>query len=331
MTQEILQEALNQISERRQLARLENDRRYAEIIQEIPEISEINRQMAQTASTLLSGKVNVEAVRRQNLQAQQYCSQLLVNHGYPKDYLDIHYVCEKCQDTGYCENEYCSCLKKMVSSISTERINRISELELCDFSHFSLSYYRDVKLKYIDEYRQEQEIDCYDEMEKVFHYCQKYAANFKLDSPSLLFYGRSGVGKTHLSLSIVTEVLAKGYEVIYDSVGNLLSHIESEHFQKEKSENFFFRMALETDLLVLDDLGTEFQNNFSESIIYQLINTRLNKHLPTIISANLGNKNLATMYDPRIVSRLFATYKPLHFFGKDIRKLKQEQNVENSD
>ena len=76
MTQEILQEALNQISERRRQARLENDRHYAEIIQEIPEISEINRQMAQTASTLLSGKVNVEAVRRQNLQAQQYCSQL---------------------------------------------------------------------------------------------------------------------------------------------------------------------------------------------------------------------------------------------------------------
>lgn len=323
MNQSVFQEALNKISERRQRARVENERRHQEIDQKIPEIAEVNYQLAQTSLKILMGE-DIEILKRQNLQAQRYCSQLLINHGYPADYLDMHYTCEKCQDTGYFEGRYCSCLEKLISSINTENMNRISQLKLCNFNQFSLEYYKNITVK--DENNPEKTIECYSEMEKVLRHCKQYATNFKLNSPSLLLYGNPGLGKTHLSLSIVTEVLNQGYEVIYDSICNLLSKIESEHFQHEKPEISTLDILLETDLLVLDDLGTEFHTSFTESVIYNIINTRINHHLPTIINTNLTHTQLNNLYETRIVSRLFAIYKPLHIVGKDIRMMKKKNN-----
>ncbi len=323
MNQDVFQEAFNRISARRLKAKAENEQRNQEIDSKIPEIAEINYQLAQTASRILMGE-DIEILKRQNLQAQRYCAQLLENHGYPADYLDMHYTCPKCQDTGYYGNDYCTCLKQMISSVNIENMNRNSRLKLCEFSQFSLEYYRNIILKETDSNNIEHEIDCYPVMERILQYCKQYAANFSLHSPSLLFYGRSGVGKTHLSLSIVSEVLKSGHEVIYDSICDLLNRIENEHFNQKFSGTDTLTAILNAELLVLDDLGTEFQTNYTLSVIYNIINTRLNHKLPTIITANMGNKALAETYDPRIVSRLFAVYKPLKFVGKDIRRMKMQ-------
>ncbi|MDE6087992.1 MAG: ATP-binding protein, partial [Oscillospiraceae bacterium] len=159
---------------------------------------------------------------------------------------------------------------------------------------------------------------------------QDYAANFSRDSQSLLFWGKAGTGKTHLSLSIVTEVLKKGNDIIYDSIGNLLSKVESEHFQNNNApETDTLQLLLNTDLLVLDDLGTEFQSSFSLSTLYTIINTRINKHLPTIISTNLDADEITAIYQTRITSRLFTLYKTIQFVGVDVRKKKEEKNQSN--
>lgn len=320
MNQTVFQEALNKINSRRIQAKLENERRYQEIDSKIPEIAEINRQLAQTASKILMGE-DIEILKRQNLQAQRYCAQLLINHGYPADYLDIHYTCSKCQDTGYFEGRYCSCLEKIISSVSIQEMNRNTHLQLRSFDQFSLEYYRGV----YKENTKHETIDCYLKMQKAFNSCRQYAENFTLHSPSLLFYGDVGVGKTHLSLSIVTEVLKKGFEVIYDSIGNLTAQIEQEHFNREKSDVHTLNMLLNTDLLVLDDLGTEFQTSFTNSVIYNIINTRINRNLPTIISTNLDPEKLGDYYEERVMSRLCAVYEVWELAGEDIRMLKMKE------
>ena len=92
-------------------------------------------------------------------------------------------------------------------------------------------------------------------------------------------FGKTGLGKTHLSLSIASVALERGYSVLYDSVINFLRKIEREHFGKEHPETDTMELLLTCDLLILDDLGTEFDSSFYQSTIYNLINTRLNRVL----------------------------------------------------
>ena len=80
-----------------------------------------------------------------------------------------------------------------------------------------------------------------------------------------------------------------------------------------------------SDLLILDDLGTEFDSSFYQSTIYNLINTRLNRSLPTIISTNLDFNGISNRYEERITSRIYANYSILRFVGQDVRIMKAQQ------
>ncbi|MCR4647269.1 MAG: ATP-binding protein [Oscillospiraceae bacterium] len=325
MNESVFQEALREIQSRRIRAEAENERRYAEINAKIPPIAEINAQLALTSTRIveiLRGGEDVqdrlEALRRQNEQGQQISARLLVENGYPADYLDMHYTCEKCQDTGYSGGSLCDCLRRRIAAAGIARMNRTAQLKLCDFSGFSLEYYKN-RTSPDGE-------DCYTAMKKVFNGCLHYAETFSLASPSLLFYGSSGLGKTHLSLSIAKAVIDKGYDVIYDSVINLLGQVEKEHFGRGDADADTLSLLLEADLLILDDLGAEFTTPFYVSTVYNIINTRLNRGLPTIISTNLDIASIHQSYEERIVSRLFAVYECYHFIGADIRLLKKKSS-----
>ncbi len=322
----ILQEAQRTLSSRRLYAKSENERRYREVNEKIPQIAEINRQLAQTAIKILdtvqsgvSVQERLEALKRQNIEAQNISARLLQEHGYPTDYLDLHYSCEKCQDTGYCDGRVCECMKKLIASLAINRMNEHAQLTLSRFDQFSLEFYRNKK--------DEDGYDCYETMQNILQACKRYASEFSSHSPSLLFYGKTGLGKTHISLSIANEVLQKGYDVIYDSIINLLQQVEREHFGREKSELDTLDLLLNVDLLILDDLGTEFDTPFYVSTIYNIINTRINRGLPTIINTNLDLVSIRRRYEERIVSRLFAVYECMHFVGSDIRLMKKKNSA----
>ncbi|MBQ8927533.1 MAG: ATP-binding protein [Oscillospiraceae bacterium] len=325
MNQSIFQEAMRTVNERRVRAQAENERRFREVNEKLPQIAEINHQLAQTATKFFevvkSGRDvegRIEELRRQNEQAQEMSSRILTENGYPADYLDVRYTCEKCQDTGYFEGRYCECLQRAIASAGIARMNENAQLRLSTFEQFSLDYYRLP--------RTSEDKDTYETMQRVYHSCRKYADSFTVHSPSILFYGRTGVGKTHLSLAIADRVLAQGYDVIYDSIINLLSRVEREHFGREESELDTLSLLLGTDLLILDDLGTEWNTPFYVATIYNIVNTRINKGLPTIINTNLDLLDLRSRYEERIVSRLFAVYETMNIVGPDIRLLKKKQN-----
>ncbi|MDE5885568.1 MAG: ATP-binding protein [Oscillospiraceae bacterium] len=316
MSQTAFQRALQEVSARRIRAQMEQEERCQEIEKKIPGIAEINRQLSQSLLRIMRGE-DIDVIQKQNLEAQRLCAQKLETYKYPGNYLDIHYTCPACCDTGYVnDGQYCQCVKKLASIYAVADMHETAQIQLCRFEDFSLAYYQEPETcKY------------YAYMSNVLKFCQDYAANFSQDSQSMLFWGKAGTGKTHLSLSIVTEVLKKGYDVIYDSTGNLLSKVESEHFRSHDTpETDTLQLLLDTDLLVLDDLGTEFQSSFSLSTIYTIINTRINKHLPTIISTNLEADEITAIYQTRITSRLFTVYKTIQFVNVDIRKKKAEKN-----
>ena len=168
-----------------------------------PRAAEIERLLSHTAAqaakaVLGSGNSReiLSALRESNLSLQQERRQLLLSAGLPEDYLKPHYRCSACGDTGYIDGRMCSCLRELLRKEAYRRLNDATPLSLCTFDSFSLNYYSDAS-DAADRPSSRQQIG------KILNYCRRYAAGFSLESPSLLLQGGTGLGKTHLSLSLI--------------------------------------------------------------------------------------------------------------------------------
>lgn len=319
MDNDIRERAEQILTQRRNRAYAENEKRISEINKRIPQIREINDMLYSAGKELIalissrSGEEvqdKISEMQRNNLGAQEMSRQLLVQNGYPADYLDVQYTCPVCRDSGYVNGRYCECFRQLCGKLSAEELNKNTQLSLAGFDTFSLIYYEG------EDYRI---------MDNILRFARNYANTFTRKSGSILMLGRTGLGKTHLSLAIAGEVMKKGYGVIYDSAVNILRSIEREHFSREHSTETI-DLIMDCDLLLLDDLGTEYENSFYSSTIYNIINTRLNRSKPTIISTNLSFEGIASRYDERVVSRLTSVYTCLQFSGEDVRLQKKRNS-----
>lgn len=135
------------------------------------------------------------------------------------------------------------------------------------------------------------------------------------------FYGRTGLGKTHLSLAIANEVIKKGYSVVYGSLINFLNKIKDEQFDRDDGSVDTENMLIEADLLILDDMGTENPTAFKNAVLYNIINSRLCRGVPTIISSNLSLAEIRDTYPESLASRIIGTYEKVNFKGDDIRQI----------
>lgn len=317
--------AMDELSIRRDSAYQELERHTAEIEQKVPEISALQHELMSTNVKLSKiilehpkdVKKAIEELRTCNLEAQEMIKNLLITHGYPEDYLKLRFSCPKCEDTGFIDGVRCECLRDLLKKLAIEELNRVSPLQLCDFSGFDLFYYSDQKDSKLGVVPREN-------MTKIVAYCEKYAHTFSKSSSSILMLGPTGLGKTHLSLAIAKEVILKGYQVLYCTAQDILRTIEREHFSKEISDDETLKTVLDADLLLLDDLGAEYQTSFNTATVYNIINTRLNFGRPTIISSNLTSQELEERYTERVVSRLLTQYTYLRFVGEDVRQLKRK-------
>lgn len=317
MDSEIFDKAQAILTLRRKKAETENEERIREINEKIPQIREINEVIFNTGKELITiisnGKGKdisdkVEQLKQYNLGAQAMSRKILAEYGYPEDYLDMHYTCPKCCDRGYNGSKFCDCFKTICGKLAADELNKNSQLSLSSFDSFSLTYYSG---------------ENYSAMKKILEYTMQYAATFTPDSKSILMFGQTGLGKTHLSLAIANKVLEKGYGVIYDSAINILRSIEKEHFSHDHSSEMI-DLVMDTDLLILDDLGTEYETPFYNATIYNIINTRLNRRKPSIISTNLDFSGISRRYDKRVMSRIISEYSCLEFKGEDVRLQKRK-------
>ena len=318
------EQAENEIKRRRLYAENSLNARISEAEQLIPEISEIRTQLSRTSIELSkliirrekNFQENFDKIREQNLQGQQMIKTLLVRNGLPEDYLEPKYSCKLCNDTGIHDGKRCQCFSKLLNKLAVDALNSEANMPECDFEHFSLSYY--------DGKTDSSGVNCRRKMEENLIFCKEYASSFSRNSSSLFLLGKTGVGKTHISLAIAKKVTEQGFTVAYGSLINYLRIIEKEHFGRvENSETDTLQTLIGADLLILDDLGSEFRKSFSESALYNLINSRINLGIPTIISSNLSAEELQKTYNDRIISRLFGVFTTLMFVGDDIRTIKR--------
>ncbi len=259
-------------------------------------------------------KERLKELEKENLDTQMKIEELLVKNGYKADYLNDIYSCNKCQDTGVFNNGHCSCFMDIVKRFASATINSTSPMKLSSFDTFDLSLYPD---KAIDGGTTK----INDIIKHNLNFCKEYAENFHLPLGGILMRGATGLGKTHLSLSVADVVLKKGYSVVYGSAPDLLRRMEKEHFDFNSGDNTL-DLLQKTDLLIFDDLGTEFLSQFVNSVLYNIINSRINAGLPTIVNTNLTLSEITDRYGERFSSRLF-TFDILAFYGNDIRLMKK--------
>lgn len=318
----VYERAEKELSLRRSKAEKERELRHSEVVEKFPEIAELERQMAicglEAAKAIGMNREKsaefIETLKNHNLAAQKRRAEILREGGYPADYLEVKYSCPVCGDKGYVNGRMCLCYKNLIRNIAYDKLSRISPLTVSTFEDFSLDYYPETPL--------ENGVVPRRLMAGNYRYCKNYADNFSLKSPSLILYGATGLGKTHLSLAIAGEVINKGFGVIYGSAQNLLNRLENEKFGRSGQDGDTLSLLLECDLLILDDLGAEFSTAFTLSAIYNIINSRMLASMPTIISTNLEPGELDKKYDQRIASRILGSFTPVYFCGRDIRQLK---------
>ncbi len=225
---------------------------------------------------------------------------------------DIEYECENCHDTGYCAGKICDCIKRAATELYIGKLSEVAPIGDCRFENFDLSYYPDTETESGNPKKR---------MTSILKLCREYVIKFDpKTSESLLFTGNTGLGKTHLSLAIAYELLLKGYDVIYGSAYNLFSKMESEHFSGHSDKSYLD--AVGCDLLIIDDLGGEFVSPYIQSLVYNIVNTRLLARKPTIINTNLSMQDINNIYTPRVASRLLGEYNAKRFLGIDIRQQK---------
>ena len=156
-------------------------------------------------------------------------------------------------------------------------------------------------------------------MMDILNVSEGFVFNFDEDNEdNLLFYGETGLGKTFLTNCIAKALLDRGKIVIYQTSFKLLEILEELRF-KNNNDKEKYNLLFDADLLIIDDLGTEMTNTFTNSEIFNIINSRLLSNKKTIVSTNLSPKEMMDRYDDRIFSRLFSKFTVLHFFGKDLR------------
>ena len=132
-----------------------------------------------------------------------------------------------------------------------------------------------------------------------------------------------------MSNCIASELLKNGKTVLYQTAPVLLeSVIDFKLGRNKNNSDNIVQSVLETDLLIIDDLGTEMINSMKLSELFTIINTRilnLNHHITkTIISTNLDMKNIFDIYQDRIGSRIAGYYDIYYFFGEDLRLKKRK-------
>ena len=268
-------------------------------------------------ATLLSGDGAVKKAAVEELKTYEAMARaMLAEAGLPVDYLNPIYTCEKCKDKGYLEDgSRCSCMKQRITAYLHRSSHIERQIEKNNFGNFRLDIYSD--MPFADE-----GISPRQNMEEILTVAENFVATFdEANDMNLLLYGPTGLGKTFLSHAVAAELMAAGKSVVYETAFGMVRIFEEKTFNRDAGDEI--KMAYDSlftaDLLIIDDLGAELNNSFTNSQLFNIVNSRMIDGKKMIINTNLTPNELSAVYGDRIFSRIFHKFVPMAFFGKDLR------------
>lgn len=298
--------------------RRELDQRRMRAYARIPELQDLEQQTPSLAMDLLRKRLLTNPLqqgasdadhlsfRETAAQITRRRTQLLTQNGFPPDYLEMTWDCPDCHDTGYVGSEKCHCLRRRETAVLYDQSNLEMLAADADFSSLSESYYTGEDLEHFRQARRT---------------CERFVDEFDRVFRNLYLYGTVGTGKTMLSVCAARALIEKGKSVLYFSAASLFDRLADCTFGSGTRDALrdFTGDLYNCDLLIIDDLGTEFTNAFVASQLFSCISEReLNRH-PTIISTNLSLKEMQARYSDRVFSRITSTYEICKLTGRDIR------------
>ena len=263
--------------------------RIDQIYEQIPRIREIDSEISACSLRQAERMIDQEPGAMKSLKDELALLKaekegLLLSAGYPADYLKMHYTCPECKDTGYIGRKKCHCFLQQEIRLlySSSHLNQILA-------------------------------------EEIIRTCHQFVNGFDQEFKNILFYGSVGTGKTFLSNCIAKELLDTGHSVIYFTSFQLFELLSIGAPADKWNLHQQYEALLDSDLLILDDCGTEVSNTFTVSRLFQLLNERALLRKSTIISTNLSIREFRDVYSERIFSRITSSYTLLKLTGSDIR------------
>ncbi len=303
----------------------EQRRRENEVRLAAPEYSNVEAKLSAGGLALskrvLSGKCDISDIRTHIENAQKERAAILSRLSLPSDYLDEIYSCKDCRDTGFDEKgSRCHCLKNMISKYIGINSNLTEAMREQTFDNFDFSLFinqPDIKGRPVEKI-----------VKTIFDKALNFSDTFDKTEANLFMCGSAGTGKSYISSCIANRVLARGFSVYYQSAFQLLDMLEKLKFGRYDDDeavqaDYATKYAYDVDLLIIDDVGTEFVSSYSSAALFDIINSRLMASKSTVISSNLSLSKVDETYGTRLASRIAGSYDVLAFVGADLRRIKK--------
>ena len=320
---------MKEYRKKEEMRKNQRDIKLADLYARFPEIRAIDDQISSLAikhaariiKEGITPEMAVEAVKSEKAVLESKRTSILNNAMYSED-MTVEYDCDICKDSGFVDGQKCKCYMEIMKKIMLSNVNGaknlIFDFENDTFDNFTFDWYsKDVIDSKIN-------ISPYENIKSVYMVCKDFCNNFGRDAQNLYFYGSSGTGKTFMASCIANEVSSKGYNVIYQSAYKLFQFMEDYKFCRIDRETPLYDDIYNCDLLIIDDLGTEFGTAYTCSVLFDILNSRLLNEKSTIISSNLNLGSLEKKYTDRVHSRIVGNFEVLRFLGEDIRILKKQ-------
>lgn len=320
-----ISQILREYDEARTAAQARAHDRQQQIYRQFPRIRLIDQQLESLGLRAVQSYLRFGKDKEQVLAQLKTDNQLLLAEkesilrqaGYPSDYLEIHYRCPVCQDTGYANGQKCRCLQQRLIDLAYDRSNIKSVLQRENFNTFNPACFSAEPVP-------GEPCSPRENIQRIRGRILTYVSHFPKEAPPhLFFYGNTGTGKTFLCNCIAKALLDQGYTVLYLTSYELCNAFESYRFRdKSKTtspEGSIQELIRDIDLLIIDDLGTEFSTALSVSDLFYCINQRILLQKPVILSTNLNLGQVARVYTDRMASRISGNFQLFKFYGPDLR------------
>ncbi len=300
------------------------ERRLDEVYKKIPQLRDIRLKISQTSISITRAIINgqdavqlINELKENNQVLHEQEQYLLRSQGYDENYLVNIYVCNNCKDYGFIDNKKCKCFEQLM----IDKLYQISNLKDVikdeNFDTFDMRYYSDSEYYNGITPRQQMTLN--------YKISERFVAEFDTVYKNLFMHGNVGLGKSFLCNCIAKELLDKGRTVLYVSSIEMFKQLEEYKFHRNEStaNEDFINYLTTAELLIIDDLGTETQTQFTSSELFNIINKRHTERKHTIISTNIGLPDIESMYSHRLESRFLGNFETMPFVGDDVRILKK--------